>query len=171
MILQIISHTPLWVWGLLGALLILGLAQTRSRLVARWQLLALPVVLLMLGLWSMAPGFAAQPLAGLVWLLSLLTFTRLGGSLPRPAAARWLALEQRLQLPGSWLPMLIIMTIFLLRYVFAVAQTLNPEWRGMLAVQAPLALTFGALSGIFLGRALGLLAMTRGHRSSAAAAV
>jgi hypothetical protein len=68
--------------------------------------------------------------------------------------------RQRLQLPGSWLPMALIVVIFSLRYVFAVAQALNPELRGLLAVQAPAAAAFGALTGLFMGRALGLLKLT-----------
>ncbi len=37
---------------------------------------------------------------------------------------------------------------------------LHPAWQAMGVVQLPLALAFGCLSGIFLGRALGLWALT-----------
>jgi hypothetical protein len=161
MILQILAGTPLWVWGLLGALMTLGFVQSRPRAVSRLQLLALPLVLLALGLWSMWPGFVKQPLAAAVWLLSLGAFVALGLRLPRAAQAHWLVDRQRLQLPGSWFPMGLIVVIFSLRYVFAVAQALNPELRGLLLVQAPVAAAFGALTGLFTGRALGLLKLTR----------
>jgi hypothetical protein len=161
MILQILIHTPLWVWGVLSALLVLGWVQSRPRSVSRGQLLALPLALLALGLWSMWPGFAKQPVAAAVWLLSLGAFLALGLRLPIPAQVRWQAQAQRLQLPGSWFPMLLIVVIFSMRYVFAVAQAMHPALRGLLAVQAPLAAVFGALTGVFLGRALGWLALTR----------
>lgn len=160
MLIQILIHTPLWVWALLTALLALGLWQRRQRHVRRSQLLALPLALLVLGLWSMAPGFVAQPLVAGAWLLALLVAARLGRRLPTPAAARWLAAEQRLQLPGSWVPLVIILCIFSLRYATGVSLALDPEWRSMLSAQLPLALAFGTLSGIFLGRALGLRALT-----------
>jgi len=38
---------------------------------------------------------------------------------------------------------------------------LHPEWRAMASVQWPLALLFGALSGFFLGRALGLMRLAQ----------
>ena len=160
MVLMILSHTPLWVWLLLALLLALGLWQRRDRHVRRGQLLALPLALLALGLWSMAPGFAAQPVAALCWLGSIAAFLWFGTQLPRAAAARWLPEPQRLFLPGSWVPMLLIVAIFSLRYAAGVGQGLHPEWRGALQVQAPLALVFGALSGLFLGRAVGLLRLT-----------
>jgi hypothetical protein len=158
---QILTHTPVWVWLMLSALLILGVMQSRPRLVARWQLLALPLALLLLGLWSMAPGFAAQPLAAVVWLASLVLGGRVGLKLPRASGTRWLQTQQRLQLPGSWMPMLIIVTIFVLRYVVGVAQAMHPALRGELSMQAALALAFGLLSGVFLGRAAGLWTLTR----------
>jgi hypothetical protein len=168
---QILIHTPLWVWGLLAALLVLGVLQSRPRQVARWQLLALPLALLLLGLWSMAPGFAAQPLAAVVWLASLALGMRWGLKLPRAAATRWMPDQQRVHLPGSWVPMVIIMTIFVLRYVTGVAQAMHPEWRSQLHVQALLAVAFGVLSGVFLGRAAGLWTLTRGGTAARSVAV
>lgn len=161
MILQILSHTPLWVWALFAPLLVLGLWQRRARRVARAQLLALPLALLALGLWSMAPVFVSQPVAAVLWLGAIAAATAAGLRLPRPAAARWLADEARLFLPGSWLPLLLIVAIFSLRYAAGVGHALHPEWRNLATVQLPLALVFGALSGLFLGRALGLLQLTR----------
>ena len=160
MLIQILTHTPLWVWSLLTALLGLGLWQRRLRHVRRSQLLALPLTMLALGLWSMAPGFVAQPLVAAAWLVALLAGARLGRRLPTPAAARWLAAEQRLQLPGSWVPLVIMLCIFSLRCATGVSLALHSEWRSMLSAQLPLALAFGTLSGIFLGRALGLRALT-----------
>ena len=165
MMLMILSHTPIWVWVLLALLLALGLWQRRDRNVRRGQLLALPLALLVLGLWSMAPGFVALPLAAVCWLVSISAFVWLGTRLPRAAAARWLPEQRRLFVPGSWVPLMLIVSIFSLRYASGVGHGLHPEWRGQLQVQVPLALVFGALSGLFLGRAVGLLRLTRPARA------
>lgn len=161
MLLQIITYTPVWVWALLAALLALGLWQRRTRRVRPAQLLALPLVLLALGLWSMAPNFGALPLAAAAWLAALAGAAWLGTRLAPPRGTRWLAEEGRLLLQGSWLPLLLIVTIFSLRYASSVGLALHPEWRRALAVQLPLALAFGTLSGLFLGRALGLRRLAR----------
>ena len=160
MIVNILSHTPVWVWGLLAALVALGFSQTRQRHLAPWRLLMLPLVLLGLGLWSMAPGFMALPLSALVWLAALGAGVALLAGRPAPAGAEWLPAEQRLQLPGSWIPMLLILVIFSLRYAANVGMALNPGWRSAPGVLLPLALLYGGFSGLFLGRALALLKLT-----------
>lgn len=160
-ILTILQHTPPWVWGLLAALVALGLAQLRQRRVAPLRLLILPAVLLGLGLWSMGGVFLQLPLVALAWLLALAAGATLGWQLPRPAAARWLAEERRLLLPGSVLPLFVILVIFGLRYASGVAMALHPEWRAAGHVQLPLALLFGAISGLLLGRSLRLHALAR----------
>lgn len=161
MIVLILSHTPVWVWGLLAALMALGFSQTRERRLSSWRLLMLPLVLLGLGLWSMAPGFRVLPLSALVWLAALGAGVALLAGRPAPAGAAWLPAEQRLHLPGSWVPMLLILVIFSLRYAANVGMAFNPGWRTAPELLLPLALLYGGFSGIFLGRALALLKLTR----------
>lgn len=173
MIIEILSRTPVWVWGLLAALLALGLSQTRQRHVAPWRLLLLPLALLGLGLSSMLPGFVALPASAALWLLALGAGVLLSIGRPARTGTRWLPVEQRLQLPGSWVPMLLIVIIFSLRYAANVGMAINPSWRGAPELLLPLALLYGGLSGLFLGRALALLRLTRvprlagGHVSAA----
>ena len=161
MIVNILSHTPVWVWGLLAGLMALGFSQTRQRHVAPWRLLMLPLVLLGLGLWSMAPSFMALPLTALVWVAALGAGVALLTGRPARAGTEWLPAEQRLQLPGSWMPMLLILVIFSLRYAANVGMAFNPGWRSAPELLLPLALLYGGLSGLFLGRALALLRLTR----------
>ena len=169
MLITILSHTPLWVWALLTGLVALGLWQTRPRQVRPQRLLILPAVLLAMGLWSMAPVFSAQPVVALVWLASLLLALRWARKLQPPAAARWMPAQGVLTLPGSWVPMVIILVIFSLRYANGVSLALHPEWRSMLQIQLPMALAFGSLSGFFLGRSLGLFKLTQAAPAAAGA--
>ena len=161
MIVNILSHTPVWVWGLLAALMALGFSQTRQRRLAPWRLLMLPLVLLGLGLWSMAPGFMALPISALVWLAALGTGAALLAGRSAQAGAEWLPAEQRLLLPGSWMPLLLILGIFSLRYAANVGMAMNPGWRSAPELLLSLALLYGGISGLFLGRALALLKLTR----------
>ena len=159
--ISIVQHTPPWVWGLLSALLCLGLWQRRTRRVAPAALLALPLGLLALGLGSMLPGFITQPITALLWLAAALLALAWARRWPAPRGTRWLACEGRLLLPGSWLPLVLIIALFGLRYASGASQALHPQWSSLLAFQAPLALGFGGLAGVFLGRALGLRALAR----------
>ena len=160
MLIEIVRHTPLWVWGMLAALLIIGANQARPRRVARVQLLALPLGLLALGLVSLAPLFVHQPLAAGLWLLALAWAWHGRARLPAPTGARWDAAASRMALPGSLGPLLVIVAIFSLKYSLGVALTMHPSWRGEAAVVLPMALLYGALSGWLLGRAWTLLRLS-----------
>jgi hypothetical protein len=161
LILAILSHTPLWVWGMLAALLALGASQVRSRQVAPLRLLLLPLVLLGLGLSSLGPVFMALPLVGLAWAAALVGAAVLMARRSPAQGVAWLAAARRLQIPGSWAPLLLIVLIFCLRYALAVSQVLHPAWRSELALQFPAALLFGTLSGGLLGRNLSWLKLSR----------
>jgi hypothetical protein len=166
---DILRYTPTWVWGLLAALLALGFWQTRTRSLTRARLLTLPLTLLGLGLWSTSSSFAALPLAAGIWLVALAASFFASRRLPAPVGARWDAVCERLHLPGSWLPLALIVSIFTLRYAATVAMVLHPAWRGNPALLLPMAALYGALSGFFLGRAAGLLALTRGPQDTISA--
>lgn len=139
----------------------LGLSQTRRRRLAPWRLMMLPLVLLGLGLWSMAPSFMVLPLSALVWLMALGAGVALLAGRPAQAGAEWLPAEQRLLLPGSKMPMWLILGIFTLRYAANVGMAMNPGWRSAPELLLSLALLYGGISGLFLGRALALLKLTR----------
>jgi hypothetical protein len=161
MITQILLHTPAYVWALLAALLALGLWQRQARRVRRTQVLAAPLALMAFGLTGLLAGRAAAPLVAVPWLVGLVGCLALGRRWLVPRGARWLADEGRLSLPGSWTPLALIVAIFALRYAAGVAQALHPAWQTAASMQVPLALLSGALSGLFLGRAMGLLALAQ----------
>ena len=160
MLWDIVRFTPVWVWGLLAALVALGAAQLRRREVTRVRLLVLPAVLVALGLWSTSTSFVSPLPALVVWALAVGTGVLLGRRLPLPAGAAWDAATQRLLLPGSLLPLAVIAVVFSLRYVGSVALVLHPAWRADLGVTLPMAATYGLISGLLLGRMLGLLALS-----------
>lgn len=161
MFIQILSHTPLWVWGLLAALVALGLSQARERRVRPAGLLGLPLALLMLGLSSMVLRFTAVPVAALIWLAAFGASAAWATRLNPPPGARWLADERRLLLPGSWLPLQVILLVFAIRYAAGAGLALHPQWQASPAAVLPLSLVYGALSGFFAGRALTLWRLTR----------
>lgn len=164
MLMQIFTHTPLWVWALAGALLALGLWQRRTRQLTPAALLGLPLGMVAMGLWTLSPAFGPLPATAITWVLGFGGGLMLGHRLPVPRGTAWQAATRRLHLPGSGLPLLLITLTFGLRYAAAVALSVNPALRLSLAFQAPLGLVFGLLGGLFLGRALGLLRLPRASR-------
>ena len=159
--LEILGHTPPWVWTLLAALTALGLWQTRTQRLARARLVVLPAVMLALGLNASWASFTVHPALFAAWLGAFLLATLVGRRWRAPAGTAWDAAAARLVVPGSWLPLALILVVFCLRYGISVGFVLNPGWRDALALLAGVSMLYGAVGGVFAGRALGLWALTR----------
>src|SRR5438105_13321947 len=71
LVLEIIRRTPLWVWAILAALVVLGLTQMRDRLVSRSRLLVTPIGLGLYSLSGAASMFGARPEVVAAWLAGL----------------------------------------------------------------------------------------------------
>jgi hypothetical protein len=121
----IVRNTPLWVWGVLAAL---GLAQARNRKVSSLLILLLPATMIPLSLYGVAASFGASLGVLSAWAIGLGAALTLNGLVfLGPRGARYDAVEGRFEVPGSWVPLMLILTIFSTRFVFAVTKALNPS--------------------------------------------
>lgn len=160
MITEILRHTPAAVWAGLAALVALGLSRARACRVSPTRLLLMPGLLAAAGLASLVLGFGSLQVL-LAWAGAFAAVAFLGRRLPPPRGLAWDAAASRLLLPGSWLPLAVILALFGVRYAGAVAAALHPQWQHAAVLGVPLALASGAVSGLLLGRALGLLGAAR----------
>lgn len=163
---QVLKGTPFWVWAILAALVVLGVQQLRPRSVKRYSVLIAPVAFLMVGLMAAGRG----PVGFMSWALTLASVAAFTFFVWRPTGgARYDAGHDRLNMPGSVTPMLLMLSIFLLNYVINVALAINPALRGEMAWQVVPAVILGALSGVFIGRAATLFRMNRTSTTAIAA--
>jgi hypothetical protein len=74
---------------------------------------------------------------------------------------RWLPQERSVLMPGSWLPLVLLLGLFVIKFAVAVALSTTPS----LAVDAGFAgfagLVYGAFSGMFLSRTLAVWRVVR----------
>lgn len=156
---QILLHTPRFVWALLALCLVMGLLQRRDQQLTRARLIVPSAVWIVFGLWGVSSAFGLQGLPAAAWLAGMITSATLLRGRMVPAGARVDAASGRFHVPGSWLPMAMILGIFSVKYVVGVSLGLHlPVTRQPAFVPAVSAL-YGALSGLFVARALGLLAL------------
>jgi hypothetical protein len=158
-LLQIVVHTPLWVWPMMAAIIALGLYGLRPRVVSPWRLVALPLVGVAVSLTAVVQS--AQPaMAAAAWALALLAGLPLGNILGRRRPAQWQD-DGRLQIAGGWFVLVFALSIFAVRYalgvVFGVAPALkaDPFWIGLSAGAG------GVIAGIGLGWLAGLVLRAR----------
>jgi len=116
MLLQIVQHTPLWVWGLLAVLVALGLSQVRTREVSMVRMTILPLVLLALSFSGVVSTFAHATIAILAWAVGVTAAIALGRPFMKVRGASWSSETGLLHVPGSWLPLALIVILFLIKY-------------------------------------------------------
>jgi uncharacterized membrane protein len=147
----VLAHTPVWVWGLLVILLALGVLYLRERRVSRLRLTLVPVGLAALSISGVVSAFGG--LGALGWLLGVGLAFAINTQLPWTHGAR--REGAAFVLPGSAVPMALMLAIFALNYAMNV-------WRAMAAQGAPApstamglgaSLLFGVLSGLLAARA------------------
>ncbi len=155
-LLAIVQHTPPWVWALLAALLALGLAQARARRVGPTRAALLPAAMLAWSLWGVATSFGSAP-ALPAWAAGASAAALATRRLGAPAGTRWSAQAHAFQLPGSWLPLALILALFCCKFATGALLALRPALGADPAFATGASLAFGAFSGVFAGRALALL--------------
>jgi hypothetical protein len=156
MFIEILQHTPFWVWGVLVALVALGLAQARPREVSLTRATLFPLVMIALSLSGVLSAFGHFPVALLAWAAGIavaLTIVRNGLSV---RGASWSSSTATLHLPGSWLPLTLIIALFALKYFAGVNLAMHPQLATDPTFAGLCSLGYGVFSGVFLGRALGL---------------
>jgi len=161
----ILSSTPVWVWGLMAGLLALGLSQTRGRQVSLLRVLVLPLVMTLMALLGLASAFFNNghlASALLTWLavvaasVAVLTQTLSTG-------AWYDATHQRFDLPGSWVPLALMMGIFVTKYLVGVETAMNPGAFATPEAAIALSALYGLFSGVFVARTWLLLRLARVH--------
>lgn len=156
MLNQILANTPRWVWVLLLALLWLGLSQAVTRSVSLKRITLMPVAMTGLSLYGTVTVFGADPQVLLAWLVAAgLTGTRVL-SQALPEAVRYDPATRRFNLPGSWVPLMLILGIFMTKYVVGAVTAMQPALAGDTRFSLGFGAMYGAFSGIFLARAIRL---------------
>jgi hypothetical protein len=154
--IAIVQHTPAWVWGLLAALVALGLLQTRAREMSLTRMTVLPLVLTGLSLAGVLSAFGHLPVALFAWAIGVAAALGLARQAVSVRGASWSANRGLLHVPGSWLPLVLIVSLFLLKYGAAVSLSLAPALANDPTFASLCSLAYGTFSGLFLARALSL---------------
>ncbi|QJE01404.1 hypothetical protein HH212_16305 [Massilia forsythiae] len=151
MLIQILTHTPLYVWAILAFLLQRGLAALREREIATRKLFILPLAMLALSLQDIAAKFGLDGIALAAWACGAAATAAAvwKGSAGRIGAG---ALPGTVRVRGSRLPLAMMMAVFFTKYLTSVACAVLPQLRHDVAFTAAVCVLLGACSGWFLGR-------------------
>ncbi len=150
MLIQILTHTPLFVWGILALLVYRGVVAMRDREVNIKSLFIIPVIMLALSLQDTLTKFGANALPLGAWsaaaAATILVVWNFGNARIEAGAK-----AGSVRIRGSWVPLAMMMAIFATKYVLAVTMVVRPQLRTDVLVSVSVCILFGIFSGYFLG--------------------
>lgn len=167
MIGLILSNTPAWVFGILGILVLLGVQALRPRTLSLGRLVLVPVGFIIWGLSNLFSG--SPPPAALLETrgLAVVIALALAWMIPPPFRAATIDRQRKLvHVPGTPIPLIRNVVLFLTKYVLAVTVAMMPADPTPKFIDAAIS---GLISGYFLGWLIRIIIKFRTETSSEAA--
>lgn len=161
----ILAHTPGYVWALLAMLVALGSKQLRTSHIGIVRASITPAAMFVLSLYGTVSAFGASPAVLLAWLAAFAaTAAMMVLLVPAPAGLRFEPAERKFIVPGSSVPLALMMGIFVLKYAVGVQLAMNPALRHHVDFMLVVAPFYGAFSGVFAARSFRMIRLALQHR-------
>ncbi len=160
-VIQIIEKAPIWVWPLLLVLITLGLRMSRSRSVPPRPVIIISSAMLCVSGYGVISAFQGLAPALMAWLAMLSIVLLLCQKMGYPRGWQFESSTQLMHVPGSWLPMVLFISIFLIKFAVGAALSLRSELAQQLGFALSVSALYGLLSGIFAARAMHALRISR----------
>lgn len=170
MLIQILTRTPLYVWAILAFLLWRGAVEMRDRELTLRRMLILPLVMLGLSLNDMALKFDMGMVLVAAWVTGCVAAMLLAWRFGRTRIAAGTA-PDRVLVRGSVMPLILMLAIFLTKYITSIVLVIQPQLAHQLAVAATICLVFGVFNGLLLGRLARMAGAVGQQRAGLPAAV
>ena len=152
-LIAILDHTPTAVWAVLAVLVLVGLRQTRTQTLSSGRVWLVPLVAGVASLAGALRGFAGagELLTGACWAIGAALGFAANRSLdlPRRVVAN---ADGSFTIGGSLAPLVLLVTIFLVRYVTNVALAIQPSLANAPAAAALVAIAYGFTAGLLAAR-------------------
>ncbi|MFZ6846205.1 DUF6622 family protein [Undibacterium sp. RuTC16W] len=168
MLNQVISNTPIYVWAILGFLAFRGIKASADRELTVRSVMIIPLVMLALSVQGILSGFGADPLVLAAWLATMTAGVAVSWSMVSDKNVRILAEKGTVFYRGSWGPLVMMMSIFVMKYVVNVALHVDPALHSNMSFAVITTALFGLFNGLFLGKMLRVLIMCKQAMSSSA---
>ena len=156
-LLEIIKHTPVWVFGLLAVLVIFGILQSRDREVKVAAVLILPIAMTILSILGVSSAFGLALIPISVWLVGVLLCWGVGIKLAKPSGVSYCSEAKKLSIAGSWLPLILMMAIFFTKYFVGVVVARQLPILEQAEFMLIISLSYGCFSGVLIARAAVML--------------
>lgn len=149
-IVEVIRQTPLHIWFLLAFLIVRGLQSAKDGVLSIPKMAVVPVIFMLWGLETIFTRFEHLGVA----LVGYLIFAAMGTFAGNALYAKYRTIyqkEQRFYRSGTYLPLIVILINFVVKYALNVSLALDPSLYGKLMFTVLYCLFSGVSVGLFIG--------------------
>jgi hypothetical protein len=164
-----LSHIPVWVFALPFVLGFLGYRLSRPREVAPMRVLVIAGLLACFSFWGVASAFGAVALPLLSWVIGMVLANTVGAKFIVPRGMALVSGSNKVFVPGSWRPSVLIACIFVIKFSLGFAAGMGAPVAGTSALASTIGLLLGLCSGGFAANALAVMRVSRVGRTGQAA--
>ncbi|PRC92548.1 DUF6622 family protein [Solimicrobium silvestre] len=150
---QLLQMIPTWVFFLFFTLLYLGYAQSKTREVSMARLTILPFAMVILSLYSVWTAFGSSLAFG-AWIIGAGAALAVNSKLQHGRGVTRHTISGHVVVPGSWLPLGLMMSIFVTKFIVAFMIASHAMLANTPAFPVIASFCFGVFSGTFFARSL-----------------
>jgi hypothetical protein len=154
LLIETLKRTPSWVFVLFFVLLAAGYFQSKDRTVSRGTVSILPVAMIALSFFGVVSAFGFAPVGLVSWAVGIGVAVWFGVRIAIPRDVAFSTDTQLSSVPGSWLPLALMMAIFFTKYAVGIILARQLSIASESAFIGLVSFCYGFLSGLFLARAL-----------------
>lgn len=155
-VVTIVQHAPRWVWILLAGLIVVGISQSFPRRRTIRSATIIPVAMIMLSFYGVVSAFPSQPAAIIAWACGVTAALMLANAMGAWRAISWSEKDRRLLVPGSWVPMVVILGLFVTKFGVGATLAMRPEFALDGFFGTAVGFAYGIFSGTFLSRGVAM---------------
>lgn len=151
-IVQILTHTPWWVFVLFAFLVSRGVRAFNPAEVSLVQLAIVPAVFMIWGLAGLVERYGLDPGAFALWLAALAIGAALGAAILQGAALKGDRSRGIIYRPADFTVLPLIVVAFFSKYALAVMAAMSPEIVNAVGFRIVDLGVSGVFAGIFVGK-------------------
>lgn len=148
------TQTPWWVYVLFIYLVIKGINASKLRVVSFIKLTILPLIFIALSVHTLMTAFNINATVIVVWILSIALGSVFGWILICRHHFKVDRKKLLIQIPGSWLTLILILAIFVSKYYFGYQISSDPSLVHHTGFKFSMLSISGVCTGLFVGRLL-----------------
>lgn len=158
MLFEILVRTPAWVYGLFAVLVAFGIMQSRTSKVGVARAALLPAAMLLWSAHGALSVFGATPAVATAWFAGLASAVMIGQTvLTWPNGLARDTSSNTIIVPGSWVPLALMMAIFFTKFAVNVELIMSPALKTAPSFWVPVCIAYGLFGGLFLSRGMTIL--------------